>query len=122
MLFSFQCLSESCFGNDNNFFLTQPMSCFVFNLIPNLLITQNVFTQPFSLRKIELWEKIGGMNLICQCMRMIFAMASRCKRYVQDCRKQKNNYPKKVICFNKQDPSFKVVINLQANTFLCRNY
>ena len=31
LLFSPRYLSESCFGNDNTFFITQPLSCFVFH-------------------------------------------------------------------------------------------
>jgi hypothetical protein len=33
LLFSLQYLSESGFGNDNEFFITQPLSCFVFHLL-----------------------------------------------------------------------------------------
>ena len=48
LLFIFQYSSKSCFGNDNNFFITQPLSCFVFHL-PNLLVTQNfVYPTLFS--------------------------------------------------------------------------
>ena len=48
LLFSLQYLSESSFGNDNTFFITQPLSCFVFHL-PNLLLTQDfVYPNIFS--------------------------------------------------------------------------
>jgi hypothetical protein len=49
LLFSFQYLSESCFGNDNTFLLPNPWVVLFF-INPTFYSLKILFTQPFTLR------------------------------------------------------------------------